>query len=402
MSPSDRGGADATVAAMSPAAVTDDPSSAWSVPSIVRSVFQYKEVTAAIILVALCVLLALGNEDFLTVRGLTLEARSMSFVGIASLGAMLVLSTGQLDLSVGSCMGLAGVLAAYCTVNLGLPDGAVLLVVVATGAFYGFVNGSLVVGLNLNSLIVTLATGLVGRGIVYALTNGIPVSGFSKGLRYLGAGFWLGLPVPAWILLGFSIVLSWIMARTTFGWRIYAIGGNEEAVRLSGVPVDLIKIIAFVVAGVMAAFGGMLLTARLGSWRSEHRHRLRARYHRGCGDRWPSLWRRQQRSHADWHPSRRGGHVGIAQHAFLPERPVCIPADRDWLCHPPGDGAGARAEYSSHMTRSPDPRFERLAPFSDLCLCSGSERAADPWDWPRQVRSTYKSSSSEFVCSVVI
>jgi ribose transport system permease protein len=265
MSPSDTGGADATVAAMSPAAVTDDPSSAWSVPSIVRSVFQYKEVTAAIILVALCVLLALGNEDFLTVRSLTLEARSMSFVGIASLGAMLVLSTGQLDLSVGSCMGLAGVLAAYCTVNLGLPDGAVLLVVVATGALYGFVNGSLVVGLNLNSLIVTLATGLVGRGIVYALTNGIPVSGFSKGLRYLGAGLWLGLPVPAWILLGFSIVLSWIMARTTFGWRIYAIGGNEEAVRLSGVPVDHIKIIAFVVAGVMAVFGGMLLTARLGS-----------------------------------------------------------------------------------------------------------------------------------------
>ena len=136
---------------------------------------------------------------------------------------------------------------------------------VATGAIYGFINGSLVVGLNLNSLIVTLATGLVGRGIVYALTNGIPVSGFSKGLRYLGAGFWLGLPMPVWILLGFTIVFSWVMARTTFGWRIYAIGGNEEAVRLSGVPVDRIKMIAFVVAGIMAAFGGMLLTARLGS-----------------------------------------------------------------------------------------------------------------------------------------
>ena len=265
MSPSERGGAVGTVAPMSPTADTDDSSPVGFVSSIVRGVFQYKEVTAAIILVGLCVLLALGNEDFLTVRSLTLEARSMSFVGIASLGAMLVLSTGQLDLSVGSCMGLAGVLAAYCTVNLGLPDGAVLLVVLATGALYGFVNGSLVVGLNLNSLIVTLATGLVGRGIIYALTNGIPISGFSKGLRYFGAGFWSGVPLPVWILLGFSLVFSWIMARTTFGWRIYAIGGNEEAVKLSGVPVDHIKIIAFVVAGVMAALGGMLLTARLGS-----------------------------------------------------------------------------------------------------------------------------------------
>jgi ribose transport system permease protein len=246
-------------------AVGRDPGPTGPLPGIVRSVFQYKEVTAAIILVAICILLALGNENFLTVRSLTLEARSMSFVGIASLGAMLVLSMGQLDLSVGSCMGLAGVLAAYSTVDLGLPDGVVLVIVVVTGALYGFINGSLVVGLNLNSLIVTLATGLVGRGTVYALTNGIPVSGFSKGLRFLGAGFWLGLPMPVWILIGFTLVFSWLMARTTFGWRIYAIGGNEEAVRLSGVPVDRIKIIAFVIAGIMAAIGGMLLTARLGS-----------------------------------------------------------------------------------------------------------------------------------------
>lgn len=265
MSHSNESSADAPVAVTSPVAITSSAPSAGAALGTFRTVFQYKEVTAAIILVALCMLLALGNENFLSVRSLTLEARSMSFVGIASLGAILVLSMGQLDLSVGSCMGLAGVLAAYCTVNLGLPDAVVLLIVVATGALYGLINGSLVVGLNLNSMIVTLATGLVGRGIVYALTDGLPISEFSKGLRYLGAGFWLGLPVPVWILLGLAIVFSWVMARTTFGWHIYAIGGNEEAVRLSGMPVDRIKIIAFVIAGIMAAFGGMLLTARLSS-----------------------------------------------------------------------------------------------------------------------------------------
>jgi ribose/xylose/arabinose/galactoside ABC-type transport system permease subunit len=250
---------------IAPALAGVGPTLAGRVWAVQRRVFQHKEITAAIILLALGVLLALGNENFLSARSLTLEARSMSFVGMASLGAMLVLSMGQLDLSVGSCMGLAGVLAAYCTVHGGLPDATVLLVVLVTGALYGLINGALVVGLHLNSLIVTLATGLVGRGIVYALTNGLPVSGFSKGLRYFGAGFWLGLPVPVWILLGFTIVFSWIMSRTTFGWRIYAIGGNEEAVRLSGVPVDRIKVVAFVIAGIMAAIGGLLLTARLGS-----------------------------------------------------------------------------------------------------------------------------------------
>jgi ribose/xylose/arabinose/galactoside ABC-type transport system permease subunit len=233
--------------------------------ALIQSFFKQKELSAALILLMLCALLAIANENFVSGRSLTLELRSMSFVGIASLGAVFVLSTGQLDLSVGSCMGLAGVLAAYCTVHLGLPDWMVIVLILATGALYGLINGALVVGLQLNSLITTLATGLVGRGIVYVLTNGLPVNGFSKSLRYFGAGVWLGMPIPVWILLGIAVVVSWVMSRTTFGWRIYAIGGNEDAVRLSGVPVDRIKIVAFVIAGIMAALGGSLLTARLGS-----------------------------------------------------------------------------------------------------------------------------------------
>jgi ribose transport system permease protein len=230
-----------------------------------RRIFHYKELTALLILAALVLVISIANANFLSERSLTLALRSLSFVGIASLGAILVLSIGQLDLSVGAGMGLAGVLAAYASVNLLLPDAVVIAMVLAVGALYGAVNGALVVGLRLNSLIVTLATGLVGRGLVYAITKGNPVVGFSTTLRPLGASYLAGLPLPVWILILLAIFFVWLTSRTSFGWHIYAIGGNEEAARLSGIQVDVVKFVAFVVAGVTAAVGGFLLTARLGS-----------------------------------------------------------------------------------------------------------------------------------------
>ena len=235
------------------------------VGGFVIRLLQYKELTALVILAALCVALALVDRNFVSERSLTLVARQLSFECIAGMGAVLVFSSGELDLSIGSCMGLAGVLAAYCTVHLHLSDPLSFLAAIAAGALYGAVNGALVVGLRLSSLILTLATGLMGRGAVYALTGGMPVSGFSRGLRWLGAGFFLGLPLPVWIMAGLLAIFGWIMARTAFGWHLYAIGGNEEAARLSGLPVDRLKLTAFVVGGALSALGGVLLTARLGS-----------------------------------------------------------------------------------------------------------------------------------------
>jgi ribose transport system permease protein len=153
-------------------------------------------------------------------------------------------------------------------------DAAALTTALAAGALYGAFNGALVVGLRLNSLIATLDTGLMGRGAIYAMTNSMPVNGFSRGLRHLGVGYFWGLPTPVWILLALAVVMTIVMARSKFGWRIYAIGGNEEAARLSGVQADRLKLISFTIAGLFAALGGMLLTAHLGKRRSQHRLRL--------------------------------------------------------------------------------------------------------------------------------
>ncbi len=91
------------------------------------------------------------------------------------------------------------------------------------------------------------------------------VNGFSRGLRYLGVGYLWGLPVSVWIVLALTLVFTVVMGRTKFGWHIYAIGGNEEAARLSGVPVDWLKLISVTFARLLASLGGVLLTARLGS-----------------------------------------------------------------------------------------------------------------------------------------
>lgn len=232
---------------------------------VLRTIMQRQEAAGVLVLVLLFGLLASQNPQFLTYRNLITVLRQLSYVAIAGLGTQLVISCGLTDLSVGSCMGLAGVLAAYVTVRMNGSDGMVLLSVLAVGLLFGFINGNLITRLDLNPFIITLATQMVGRGAVYVLTNAWPVDGFSKGLRFLGNGFFMGVPNPAWIMLICFAFFTWLLTSTKFGWHVYAIGGAEESARLSGIAVNETKRMAFLIAGVMGAIAGFLLTARLGT-----------------------------------------------------------------------------------------------------------------------------------------
>ena len=232
---------------------------------LVRALLRRQEATALVVLIIMGAYLASRNPNFLTVRNFTLVGRSLSYIALAGMGVMLVISCGLIDLSVGSCMGLAGIWAAYMTVNLHAPDWMIIPSVLLVGMAFGFVNGNLITRLDLNPFMVTLGTSFVGRGLIYVITKAWPIDGFSKSLRVLGNGFVRGIPIPVWIMLGFLIFFSWLMSATKFGWHIYATGGSEESARLSGIPVDRVKRIAFMVAGMMCAIGGFLLTARLGT-----------------------------------------------------------------------------------------------------------------------------------------
>jgi ribose transport system permease protein len=221
------------------------------------------EAGALLAVLALGIMLSLANENFLSVNNLALVTRSFSFVTIAGIGGALVMMTAGIDLSVGSVMGLAGIVAAFLSAQ-GYGTGVAITGALVAGATIGLLNGVLVAQAKMAPFIVTLGTLGIGRGFVYVITGGWPLQGFSESALFLGQGYMLGIPTPVWIMVLLLIAWHWILRRTTFGWYVYSIGGNEEAARLSGVPVNRIKTLVYVMAGLMAAVGGFLLTARLG------------------------------------------------------------------------------------------------------------------------------------------
>ncbi|MFB0545353.1 MAG: ABC transporter permease [Anaerolineae bacterium] len=227
----------------------------------VRPFLARPETGALLALMAMSLFLSLTTVQFLTVDNLLFVARAISYVAIAAMGACLVIITAGIDLSVGSVMGFCGVLTALLSVNysvaVGLPVGIV------AGAFIGLVNGAMISKLRLVPFMVTLGMLSVVRGLAYVTIGGWPVTGLPKLLRFLGQGFVAGVPVPIFFTFIFAIVLSWFLSRTSYGWYIYAVGGNEEATRLSGVPVDRVKMLVYTIAGLMGGIGGILLTARL-------------------------------------------------------------------------------------------------------------------------------------------
>ncbi len=216
---------------------------------------------AAVVL--LMVLLTFANNQFLTRDNLIFTARSFSFIAIAAMGACFVIIVGGIDLSVGSVMGLAGVVAAFLSSH---GYGTIPSVVGAllVGTVSGLLNGLLIAKGGLAPFIVTLGTLSIFRSFVYIVTGGFPMQGFGPSLLWLGQGFFIGIPMPVWIMVVFWILLTFVLRRMRLGWYAYSIGGNEEAARLSGLPVDRVKVLVYVIAGLMGAIGGLLLVARLG------------------------------------------------------------------------------------------------------------------------------------------
>lgn len=218
---------------------------------------------AILSLLVIGVFLSFATTQFLAVDNLLLVARGFAFTAIAAMGAFLVIVTGGIDLSVGSVMGLAGLTAAFLSAN-GVPFLGALAAGLAAGTVVGLINGVLTAHMSLAPFMVTLGMLSVVRGLDIAITGGTPIQGIDPAIMWLGQGYVIGIPVPVWIMLILGVVLTLVMKRTTFGWYVYSIGGNPEAARLSGVRVRQVKVAVYTIAGLLAAVGGILLTARLG------------------------------------------------------------------------------------------------------------------------------------------
>jgi ribose transport system permease protein len=222
---------------------------------------ERREASVAAMLVLLFVALSVASPFFLTERNLFNVARQLSVVAIVALGEALVIIAGGIDLSVGSVIGLAAVLAAMAAAATGSPALGILAAL-GTGGLTGVINGVLVTRARINPFITTLGTLSVARGAALLVTNGNPQR-FDNWAAFLGGGRIFNVPVQ-FILLVLLAASVWIFAvRTRWGRDVYAVGDNARAARLAGLNVPRTRTMVFIIAGLLAGLGGLLLAGML-------------------------------------------------------------------------------------------------------------------------------------------
>lgn len=217
-----------------------------------------------LVFVVLCAVLTILTPHFLTVSNLLNVAQQTSINAVIAVGLTYVIISAGIDLSVGSIVAFSGVVMAGA-LQAGWPVGAAVLTGLAVGTGCGVVNGVLIAFGRLPPFIATLGMMSVARGLGLLYTDGRPVSGFDDSFRWLANGELAGIPLPVIIMLAVYGVAHFVLRRTKFGRYVFAIGGNEEASLLSGVPVAAYKVAVYAVSGLLAALGSVLLTARLNS-----------------------------------------------------------------------------------------------------------------------------------------
>jgi ribose transport system permease protein len=215
-------------------------------------------------LVALCVTLWILTPYFLTFSNLLNVAEQTSINAVVAVGMTFVILSAGIDLSVGSIVALAGVVLGT-SLQSGQPIAAAVLLSLATGLACGLANGLLISWGQLPPFIVTLGMMSIARGAALLFTEGRPVSGFDGSFRAIATGRLWFVPAPVIVMAVIYLVAHFVLTRTTFGRYVYAIGGNEEATRLSGVAVRFHKAAIYGVSGVASAMAAVILTARLNS-----------------------------------------------------------------------------------------------------------------------------------------
>jgi sugar transport system permease protein len=223
------------------------------------------------ILIILILLLTLLQPGFMTTTNILNILRNMSYYGVISIGMTIVIISAEIDLSVGSTVGLTGVVVGLITgwlSNHGVPMGKGVLIAMAVavviGIAIGLFNGYLLTVIKMPSFIITLAMYTLLYGVAAVLCNGFPVTTFPEWYSNIGAGQVFGfIPIPAVILLIVFILIFILMNYTKFGRSVYAVGGNPESARLSGINVKFVKTAALVIVQVLAVLGGILLSSQV-------------------------------------------------------------------------------------------------------------------------------------------
>ncbi|MFY9135713.1 MAG: ribose ABC transporter permease [Bacillota bacterium] len=215
------------------------------------------------VFVGICILLSVLTPVFLSVNNIINVIRQVSINGILAAGMTMVIISGGIDLSVGSVAAICGAIVAGTQLKLGLAPA--MLLSVATGALLGLINGLVITKGKVAPFVATLGMTTVARGLTLIYTGGRPIYNLTDAFRVLGAGYVGPIPVPVLILALVIAVVHFVMSSTVFGREVYALGGNEEAARYSGINVERRRMLVYISMGLLSAVTGIVLTSRLGS-----------------------------------------------------------------------------------------------------------------------------------------
>lgn len=222
---------------------------------------------SVLILLVICIFATILSPSFLSVTNLFNVFKQITVAGVVGCGMTFVILTGGIDLSVGSILGLSGVLAAGVLESTGNTAFAIALAL-AVGILCGAVNGFFVSFCEIPPFISTLGMMTLLRGCVLVYTKGSPISIKSDAYKFFGKGAIAGIPVPVVILILLFLLAHYILTQTSFGRSVYAFGGNREAARLSGISTRFTEWMVYTINGLMCGIAGVILTARLGSAQS--------------------------------------------------------------------------------------------------------------------------------------
>ncbi len=218
-----------------------------------------------VVVIVLVLAFTIANPRFIYPANLLIMLRQVAVWGIASVGMTFVILLGDIDLSTGSIITFVNVMCSYLMVHMGVPMGLAIIIALAASTAIGLLNGFMVSTIGIPALIATFATQTAFSGIALILCNGQPINGFTETFKVFGQGKIGPVPVPVIIMILCFALGAFILDKTYFGRYFYAVGGNIEAARLSGIRTGRVKYLVFALSGFFAGLAGLVLLSRTNS-----------------------------------------------------------------------------------------------------------------------------------------
>lgn len=230
-----------------------------------KVIYHFKDKAIWFVFLLIFIGFSVASPRFLSSSNLFTIARQVSMYGIASIGMTFVILIAGIDLSAGSVITIVNIVCAYLMVKSGFSMTAAVVAALALAVTIGVLNGFLVSTIGIPAIIATFATQTIFAGSAYLISGGTPIYGFDERFKVIGQGYVGPVPVPVIIMILCFAIGSFILNKTYFGRYFYAVGGNEEAAKLSGIRVGRIKYLIYALGGLFSGLAGIVMLSRTNS-----------------------------------------------------------------------------------------------------------------------------------------